>query len=113
MVQLIPVFLMGVFGVVVLLLLKRFNFHWAMYLLTISFFALFSYTSATPDLRITISNIASMATLFFIPLAAVLYLPKLFRKTKVANLIALLVGGVTALTFQYTGLGLAALLGGR
>ncbi|WP_394391242.1 hypothetical protein [Shewanella woodyi] len=111
MVQLIPVFLMGVFGVSVLLLLKRFNVRWAIFLLTIGLFIIFSYASAAPDWRITISNVVSMAVLFFVPLAAVFYMPKLLNKSIVANLATLVVGGVTTLTFQYVGLGLAVVLG--
>ena len=111
MAQLIPAFLMGVFGVAVLLLLKRFNVRWAIYLLTITLFVLFSYMTATPDWRITISNVTSMAVLFFVPLVAVLHLPKFMHKALASNLVALGVGGLTALTFQYAGLGLAAALG--
>jgi len=111
MVQLVPIFLMGVFGVAVLLLLKRFNLRWAIYLLTVGLFILSSYATANPDWRITISNLAAMAVLFFVPLAAVLYLPKLIHKSLVASLAVLVVGGVTALTFQYAGVGLAIVLG--
>lgn len=111
MTQFVPVFGMGVFGVASLLLLKRFNLRWAIYLLPVGLFLLSSYTSATPDWRITISNVASMAVLFFVPLATVLYMPKLIRNTWAASLVALAIGGVTALTFQYAGLSLAALLG--
>lgn len=111
MAQLIPVFLMGVSGVAVLLLLKRFNVLWAIYLLAIVFFVLFGYMTATPDWRITISNVVSMAVLFFVPLVAVLHLPKLIYNALVSNLVALGIGGLTALTFQYAGLGLATVLG--
>lgn len=111
MAQLLPVFLMGVFGVAVLLLLRRFNVRWAIYLLTIGLFFVFSYMTATSDWRITISNVASAAVLFFVPLVAVLHFPRFIHKALASNLAALTVGGVSALTFQYAGLALATVLG--
>jgi len=95
----------------VLIVLKHFNIRWALYLLTTVFFILFSYLSVAADWRITISNIMSMAVLFFVPLATVLYLPLFINKALVSNLISLLVGGITTLTFQFAGVGLSKVLG--
>lgn len=111
MAQLIPIFLLGVLGAAVLLLLKHFNIQWAIYLLTTVLFVLSSYIVAAPDWPITVSNITSMAVLFFLPLTAALYLPKFIHKSQTASIAVLVVGGFTALTFQYAGLGVATVLG--
>ena len=48
---------------------------------------------------------------FFIPVAAVLHMPKASHQFLASNKAILLVGGLTALIFQYAGLTLAAILG--
>ena len=111
MMQMLPIFFLGLFGTFILLQLKQRGFIWAFYLLPIVLFCGISSRVLNDDWRIGVSNIVSMAALFFLPVLAVIHMPKTQNQFLSSKYAILVVGGLTTMFFQYAGLALAFVLG--
>jgi len=102
--QYIPIFLIGVFGTLILVVLRQANWKVLLYSLPLLGLIAFAIGTQAPDWRITVSNTASGATLFLVPLIAVVKVPKIVTDPAWARYVILLAGGLNALVFQYVGL---------
>lgn len=109
--ELLPVFLMGAVGTFLLLTLKKNGQDVFFFLLPTLGFCSLGSSMFHSDWRVSLSNLVSMAVLFFLPVVAVIYMQKVPNKYLASRQATVILGGINTLLFPYPGLALAFVLG--